>query len=159
MSGISRAAVAAFVVVSISAHAAWADERPLPRIAVAQIGEFHVARTLGELGPDVVIRAGAQGVRDTCFGPDGKLRPPIACDRPAENAPVGVCVDATLYRALGPLAACEATDRVPEAIELRSPCRTTECVLADAKAAGASHVLVVQGKSTQFGLDVAVDLI
>jgi hypothetical protein len=158
MSVTSRAVLAAVVFASLTARAS-AEERALPRIAVAQIGEFHVARTLGELGPDVVIRAAAQGVRDACFGPDGKLRGPTSCERPAANAPEGVCVDTTLYKALAPLAACAESDRAPEAIELRSPCRTTECISSDAKAAGATHVLLVQGKSTEFGLDVAIDLI
>jgi len=158
MSGKLRV-VAVLGVVLASAAPAAADDRPLPRIAAAQIGEFHVARSLGELGPDVVVRAAAQGARDACLGPNGKPRPATTCDRPADNAPAGVCVDATIYRALGPLAACEAGDRAPDAIELHSPCRTTECVTADARAAGASLVLVVQGKSTEYGIDVAVDLI
>jgi hypothetical protein len=158
MSGILRVAVVLSFALAVAAPAA-AAERPMPRIAAAQIGEFHVARSLGELGPDVVVRAAAQGARDACLGLDGRPRPATTCDRPAENAPAGVCVDATIYRALGPLAACEAGDRAPEAIELHSPCRTTECVIEDAKAAGASHALVVQGKSTEFGIDVAVDLI
>jgi hypothetical protein len=158
MSGILRVAVVLGFVLALAAPAA-AEERPLPRIAAAQIGEFHVARSLGELGPDVVVRAAAQGARDACLGPDGKPRPATTCDRPADNAPAGVCVDATIYRALGPLAECESGDRAPDAIELHSPCRTTECVTADAKVAGASHVLVVQGKSTEYGIDVALDLI
>jgi hypothetical protein len=158
MSGTLRVVVVLIFASSVAASAAAAD-RPLPRIAAAQIGEFHVARSLGELGPDVVVRAAAQGARDACLGPDGRPRPATSCDRPAENAPAGVCVDATIYRALGPLAACEADDRAPEAIELHSPCRTTECVIEDAKAVGSSHVLVVQGKSSEFGIDVAVDLI
>jgi hypothetical protein len=158
MSGILRVAVVLGFVLALAAPAA-AEERPLPRIAAAQIGEFHVARSLGELGPDVVVRAAAQGARDACLGPDGKPRPATTCDRPADNAPAGVCVDATIYRALGPLAECESGDRAPDAIELHSPCRTTECVTADAKEAGASHVLVVQGKSTEYGIDVALDLI
>jgi hypothetical protein len=158
MSGKLRVVVVLAFILALAARAA-AEERPLPRIAAAQIGEFHVARSLGELGPDVVVRAAAQGARDACLGPGGKLRPPTTCDRPADNAPAGVCVDATIYRALGPRAAGAAAHPAPDAIELHSPCRTTECVTADAKAAGASHVLVVQGKSTEYGIDVAVDLI
>ena len=158
MSGKLRVVVVLSFILALAAPAA-AEERPLSRIAAAQIGEFHVARSLGELGPDVIVRAAAQGARDACFGPDGRPRPATTCDRPADNAPAGVCVDATIYRALGPLAACEAGDRAPDAVELHSPCRTTECVTADAKATGALHVLVVQGKSTEYGIDVAVDLI
>jgi hypothetical protein len=162
MSGTSRVALIVGVVIAC-ARAAGAQQSSapssLPKIAVGQIGEFHVARTLGELGPDVVIRAAAQGVRDSCFGPDDKLRPVTTCERPAPNAPAGVCVDTTLYRALAPLTACDPGDRAPEALELQSPCRTTECITADAKAVGATHIIVIQGRSTEFGLDLALDLI
>jgi hypothetical protein len=158
---MKRAWWVAAVTLVASAEAAAAPAAPVPRVAVAQIGELQVAKTLGELGPDVVVKAAAQGVRDACLDAGaGRFREPPACARAATSAPAGVCADMTLDQALAPLAPCAAGDRAPEVVELASsPCRTTECLKADAKAAGATHVLVIQGRSTEFGLDVAADLV
>jgi hypothetical protein len=66
----------------------------------------------------------------------------------------------TIDRALARMAVCNSSDQTLQVVELSSsPCRTSECLKADAKQAGMSHVLIVQGKSSDFGLDVAMDLI
>jgi hypothetical protein len=134
---------------------------PRPRVAVAQIGEFHVAKTLGELGPDVVIKAAAQGVRDVCFElTTNTFRGATSCEHPAVSTPVGVCADMTLDRALARMVVCNTSDQTVDVVELSSsPCRTSECLKADARQLNATHVLIVQGKSSDFGLDVAMDLI
>jgi hypothetical protein len=159
--GWQVATVTVLASVATAAGAAVPAPGSRPKVAVAQIGELHVAKTLGELGPDVVVKAAAQGVRDACLDVGaGRFRDAPTCERPALSAPMGVCAEMTLEQALGPMAACAAGDRAPDVVELASsPCRTTECLKVDAKAAGASHVLVVQGRSSEFGLDVAADLI
>jgi hypothetical protein len=151
-------------VVALGSAKAFATPAPppaLPRVAVAEIGEFHVAKTLSDLGPDVVIKAAAQGIRDVCLDPaTSAFRAPTSCDRPAASTPTGVCSDMTIERALARMAICQSSDRALYVVELpSSPCRTSECLKSDAKQAGATHVLVVQGKSSDFGLDVAMDLI
>jgi hypothetical protein len=149
------------LLASPAASAAPDGAKPLPSIAVAEIGEFHVAKTLGELGPDVVIKAAAQGVRDVCLDKtSNSFRAATSCQHPAASTPVGVCLDMTVERALARMAVCNSSDQTLQVVELSSsPCRTSECLKADARQAGMSRVLIVQGKSSDFGLDVAMDLI
>jgi hypothetical protein len=134
---------------------------PIPQVAVADIGDFHVTHTADGDDEDIVMKAAAQGVRDVCIeATSGAVREPYSCDRNARFAPPGVCEDMTRERALARMAICGSTDKVPYVIEMpASPCRTENCLRADAKRLGATHLMLVQGKTLEFGLDVAIDLV
>jgi hypothetical protein len=116
------------------------------RVAVAVEGEQRLAFP-PEFGEHAAARALAQGVREACLSTTGAAPSTgQGCTEISDAPGSRVCVDETLARALSREIECTTSDTSADVVALSaSSCQTAECLQLAARAAQATHLLLVSG--------------
>jgi hypothetical protein len=115
------------------------------RVAVAMESEQRLAFP-PEFGEHAAARALAQGVREACISTTTAPSTGQSCIEISDAPGSRVCVDETLARSLSREIECAPSDTSADVIDLSaSSCQTAECLQLAARAAQATHLLLVSG--------------
>jgi hypothetical protein len=135
----------ALVITWVGLAGAAPGFRPL-RVAVALEPRQRIALP-ADFGEGAAARALALGAREACL-PAGTLTPRAprpSCPEMSDAPGSGVCADETAAHALGPDVECAPGDARAEVLDVAARCEDAPCFEAEARRAGATHLLLVHG--------------